>query len=268
MTSASGIREYLLTNSPWVDTDKTVDQVLFGDGDMPAAKVGVCWYPSMDTIVAANGAGCELVVTHEPLFWRHRPEEEHWWNREPGTTKYRYLQETGMVVLRAHDSWDQWPDIGIRDSWAAFLGFTNLTFALEKHPHVLGIYDVEPQPLRALAQHIADRVAELGEDSIRVMGDPDRIVSRPSLGVGCCCPSAEIVEAGSDVAIVCYDGASYWESRERLYEMGAAVIAVEHGTSEMPGIENLCAHLAEQFPDTEFQYFAEHPCPWTVTGKA
>ena len=72
MTSASHIREYLLANSPWIDTDKTVDQVLFGDGDESVAKVGVCWYPSMDTIVAANGAGCELVVTHEPLFWRHR----------------------------------------------------------------------------------------------------------------------------------------------------------------------------------------------------
>jgi hypothetical protein len=158
--------------------------------------------------------------------------------------------------------------MGIRDSWARFLGFENLTFTLEGHPHVLGIYDVEPQPLRVLAQHIADRVAVLGEDSVRVMGDPDCIVSRPSLGVGCCCPTAEIIDAGSDVAIVCYDGASYWESRERLYEMGAAVIALEHGTTEMPGIENLCRHLAERFPETEFQYFAEHPCPWTAVGNA
>ena len=66
---------------------------------------------------------------------------------------------------------------------------------------------------------------------------------------------------------MCYDGASYWESRERLHEMGAAVIVLEHGTTEMPGIENLCKHLAEQFSDVAFQYFAGHTCPWTLVGN-
>lgn len=45
---------------------------------------------------------------------------------EPGKTKREFLERTGMVVLRCHDAWDRWPGIGICDSWAGGLGFTDL----------------------------------------------------------------------------------------------------------------------------------------------
>jgi putative NIF3 family GTP cyclohydrolase 1 type 2 len=266
VTTANDIRQYLLTSSPWVNPDRTVDRIVFGDGDAPIEKAGVCWYPAIETLRAAHAAGCRLVVCHEPLFWRHIEPDDHWHHRPPGIAKRELLEGAGMVVLRAHDSWDQWPGIGIRDSWAAFLGFTDRVCVSEEVPNVLAAYEVPSQPLRSLAQHVADRVAVLGEDSVRVTGDPDRIVSRPSLGVGCFCPNGEMIEKGSDVLIMCYDGASYWESRERMHEMGAAVIVVEHGTSEMPGLENLCKHLVETFPGVAFEYFAEHVRPWTVAG--
>jgi putative NIF3 family GTP cyclohydrolase 1 type 2 len=84
------------------------------------------------------------------------------------------------------------------------------------------------------------------------------------LGVGCACPDQEMVEFGSDVLIVCFDGASYWSARARLAEMGVGVITVEHGTSEMWGMESLRDHLAEVFPEIDFVYLAEHPRTWTV----
>ena len=100
---------------------------------------------------------------------------------------------------------------------------------------------------------------------MRVMGDPKMLVSRPSLGVGCGGPDQDMVELGSDVLIVCYDGASYWRQRERFAELGVGVITVEHGTSEMWGLENLARHLAETFP-LKVHYLDQHPKPWTVMG--
>lgn len=264
------IHEHFSSNSPWLRPEPW-DCVRYGDPEKPVSKAAVCWYPALDTLRAAHAAGCDVVVTHEPLFW-YRPNVPDIWNywqeHEPGLSKKRFLDETGMAVVWEHDSWDQWPEIGIRDSWARYLGFDKRYCISEEQPAILATYEVSPQPLRKLAQHVADRVRRLGEDSVRVMGDPDRVVSRPSLGVGCGCPNAEMVAKGSDVLIMCYDGAVYWEARERLYEAGAAEIVVEHGTSEMPGIENMCQHLSEVFPQVEFQYFAEHPKPWTVMGQA
>ena len=263
MTTTLDIRHYLLSNSPWVNFENTVDTVKIGDPSKPVIRAGVCWYPAIDTIRAALADACDLLITHEPTFWEHAAPEQQWRTKAPGIAKRELLEKSGMVVLRVHDSWDNWPDIGIRDAWARGLGLTRRI----KEGSLLrwhALYEVEPQTLRQFARYVAARIAPLAEDAAQVMGDPDRIVSRPSLGVGCACPDAEMVEAGSDVCIVCYDGAGYWNVRERLVEMGAAVITVEHGTSEMWGLESLRDHLAQTFPNVEFRYYAEHPRTWTV----
>lgn len=266
MTTTLDIRHYLISNSPWIDEKTTVDTVKIGDPSRPVHKAGVCWYPALATVRAARDAGCDLLIVHEPTFWEHAAPEQQWRDKEPGTTKRRLLEEAGMVILRAHDTWDNWPELGIRDSWARGLGFTQRLHE-GSHRHYHGLYAIEPRTLREFARYVAERIRPLGEDSVQVMGDPDRIVSRPSLGVGCILPDAEMVELGSDVLLMCFDGASYWAHRERLYEMGAAIVTVEHGTTEMWGLESLCKHLAEVFPDIQFEYFAEHPRTWTVRAQ-
>lgn len=269
MPTTLDIRNYLLSNSPWVNPDRTVDTVKAGDPARPVYKAGVCWFACSDTIRQAHAAGFDLLICHEPVFWEHLAPESVWRKRDPGIEKQQLLDETGLVILRAHDSWDQWPEVGIRDSWAHFLGLSHRIYASEEtESHRFhAIYAIPKQSLRAFAQSLADRINALGEDSVQVMGDPERIVSRPALGVGCIGPDREIVARGADVLIVCYDGANYWSVRERLHEQGAAIITVEHGSSEMPGMENMCRHLAEVFPQVEFQYFTAHPRTWTVRGR-
>lgn len=266
MPTAREIQQYLLSNSPWVDPETTVDTVKAGDPDRHVATAGVCWFGDLGTMMAAHEAGCELLVVHEPIFWEHHRDEAHWRGKAPGITKQRFLDETGLVILRAHDSWDQWPDIGIRDAWAAGLGLIKRIKESEEH-RFHAMYEIAPQPLRQFAQYIAGRVASTGEDSVQVIGNPNRVVSRPALGVGCIGPDADMVAAGADVVIVCYDGAPYWAVWERLAELGAAVITVEHGTSEVWGLESLCRHLADVYPDVQWHYFAEHPRTWTVRAE-
>ncbi|HOZ49510.1 MAG TPA: Nif3-like dinuclear metal center hexameric protein [Candidatus Hydrogenedentes bacterium] len=267
MATTLDIREYLLENSPWVNPNATVDTIKIGDPARVVRRAGVCWYASIETIRAAHAAGCDLLICHEPTFWQHSAPEDRYRTTEPGRTKQRFLEETGMVVLRIHDTWDQWPGIGIRDSWAKWLALEKRIYA-STDTNYHAIYEIEPQRLVQFAAHVALLVQPLGEDSVRVMGDPNRLVSHPAIGVGCAGPDADMVEAGADVLIVCYDGAPYWAVRERLHEMGASLIVVEHGTSEIPGIRNLCEHLWTQFPDVRFLYFGEHPKPWTVSAGA
>jgi len=256
------LRDYLLARAPWVDRDNTVDTIKAGDPARDIGVVGVGWMSSIDDLRAAVEFGCDLFVTHEPTFWQHEAPEDRLRGVEPGLTKAALLAETGMVVLRCHDVWDGWPGIGIRDSWAAWLELGE-PVALPEHPwHA--VYAMDPKPLRDFAQHVAGKVASLGEDSVSVMGDPDHVVSNPAIGVGCGGPDKDCVDLGADVLIVCYDGASYWSTRERLAELGAAVIAVEHGTSEMPGLMNLAKYLDETFPELTVHYLDKHPRTWTA----
>jgi putative NIF3 family GTP cyclohydrolase 1 type 2 len=265
-TTTTDIRDYLLRNSPWVDPARTVDTVKAGDPDRPVRKAAVCWYPSVSDIRAAIAGGCDLLVTHEPTFWEHAAPEQQWRDRGPGREKSRLLRESGLVVLRAHDTWDNWPEIGIRDAWARYLGLDKRAAeGSDKRWHAA--YDIPETTLRDFAQRVADRIRPLGEESVQVIGDPRMKVRRPGLGVGCVVPDQEMVEKGADALIMCYDGASYWSCRERLAEMGVGIITVEHGSSEIPGLRALRDHLAATFAGVEFIFLCEHPKTWTVMGR-
>ena len=260
------IREYLLSHSPWVNREKTVDTIKFGDPEKVVKKAAVCWYASIETLRKAKEEGCDLVITHEPTFWEHAAPEQTWRTKGPGIAKRELLEQSGMTVLRAHDSWDQWPEVGIRDSWAAFLGLGKRVYE-SKQNRYFGVYEVPEQSLHKFARYMANRIHPLGEDSVQVIGAPKRRIAKVAIGVGCATPEEECIQAGADVIICCYDGAGYWNMRERLHESGAAVITLEHGSTEMPGLENLAKHLREIFPQVEFVYLAEHPRTWTVKGR-
>jgi putative NIF3 family GTP cyclohydrolase 1 type 2 len=262
-TTTYDIQKYLISNSPWVDPKTTVDTVKSGDPTRPVYKAGVCWMASIWDIKAAHRSGCDLLVTHEPPFWYHSQDEIPQRTEEPGITKNTYLQQTGLVVLRAHDSWDNWPEIGIRDSWAKALGLTKRVREGTELRYT-ALYEIPETTLGKFARRVAASIGRYGEDGVQVIGDPNLKVRHPAIGTGCAVPDREMVEFGADCLVVCYDGAWYWATRERMAEMGVGIICVEHGTSELPGIENLRTHLAEKFPDVEFVYFSEHPRTYVV----
>jgi len=208
--------QHMIGDSPWVDPENTVDTIKAGDGEKEIHTVAVCWYPSLETLRAAIELGCDLLVTHEPTWWDHHDRPGGWRERGPGLEKTKLLQDSGMVVARLHDTWDNWPVHGIRDSLAKGLGFTRFVGEDETRWHAT--YEVEPQSLRDFARTVAQKVAPLGEDAVQVVGDPEMIVQHPSIGVGCGGPGEDMIDIGSDVLIMCFDGASYWSQRERFAE--------------------------------------------------
>ena len=121
-------------------------------------------------------------------------------------------------------------------------------------------------PLRDFARRVAGKVAPLGEDAVQVIGDPHMVVCRPSIGVGCGGPAEDMIELGSDVLIVCFDGASYWSERERFAEQGVGVITLEHGTTEMWGIESLARYIGDTWPDLGVHYLDGHWRAWHVVA--
>ena len=87
-------------------------------------------------------------------------------------------------------------------------------------------------------------------------------VKYPSLGVGCLGPNEDMIELGSDVLILCFDGALYWRDRDRFAEQGVGVITLEHGTTEMWGIESLANYIQETWSGLEVIYLNNHWKTW------
>ena len=220
--NTNDILEYMISRSPWVNPETTVDNVKSGDGNKTIKKVGVCWYPSIKSIQSAINDRCDLLITHEPTWWDHFDKPGGWRQKGLGLDKFIAEDET-----RWH-----------------------------------GMYEIPEQTLSSFARQVAERVSSLGQDAVQVIGDPEMIVKHPSIGVGCGGPNEDMIELGSDVLIMCFDGASYWKERDRFAEQGVGVITLEHGTTEMWGMESLAKYIQETWSELDIIYLSNHWKAW------
>ena len=63
---------------------------------------------------------------------------------------------------------------------------------------------------------------------------------------------------------MCFDGAAYWRVRDRFAEQGVGVIALEHGTTEMWGMESLAKYVQSTWPELVVHYLDNHWKAWHV----
>jgi putative NIF3 family GTP cyclohydrolase 1 type 2 len=234
------IREHFLSRADWVDRNSTVDRVIVGDPEKEVARCLVTWMPSLRAVRTAVERGADLLLCHEPTFWNHRDDSPR--KDARAAEKLRIIEEHGLAVLRIHDCWDRWPDIGIPWAWGRFLG-------LKGKPAEIGAngyqhrYDIKPVHLDAFAGRVAKKCAEIGEPMVQVTGSPSQTVSKIGIGTGCGCNIDAYLSLGCDCSIVCDDGSCYWGGIQMSEDIGHAVIRVNHGTSEEPGMVTLTSYI-------------------------
>jgi putative NIF3 family GTP cyclohydrolase 1 type 2 len=207
--------------------------------------------PTFSTLERARELGCNLFVTHEPLYVSDPDETRLVGPDDPWVRKKSWLKETGIVVYRCHDFWDDYPAIGIHGAWAKWLGFTGPPLFDEKFYEVHG---VEGLTLGALAKIILERVKPLGQEAVHVIGDPERNVSMVALGTGAITNYRRMHALGADVLLLTDDGTRLWESAQWAQDGGASLILVNHATSEEPGMISLAVYLRGVFPGTQVEH--------------
>ena len=249
---ASDILEHFLSLADWVDRDTTVDRVIAGDPDADVDRCLVTWMPSLKALRCMADRDIRLLICHEPTFWNHADDRPG--TDDPGShEKSAYIQDHGIVIVRNHDCWDRWPDVGIPWAWADFLGLGNRpkTVSPGGWQHR---YDIEPAPLETFARRVAQRCEKLGEPLVQVTGDRSQPVSRIGIGTGCACDIPAYQQMDCDCSIVCDDGSCYWAGIQRADDSAHPVIRVNHGTSEEPGMVSMTKYINDHLEGLQ----AEH----------
>jgi putative NIF3 family GTP cyclohydrolase 1 type 2 len=238
-----------MSRAPWIDKARTTDRVIFGDPERDVDRCLVTWVANNRALRAAVERGFPLVISHESTFWDLFDElpADGPAGDPVGQAKKKFLLEHDLVVLRNHNAWDRWPEVGIPWAWARFLGLGAKPAAVGAHGYQLR-YDIEPAPLDDFARRVAARCRELGEPSVQVIGDGSRPVSRIGIGTGCGCSIPAYLEMGCDCSIVCDDGSCYWSNIQWAEDLGHPVIRVNHGTSEEPGMITLTQYINANLP--------------------
>jgi putative NIF3 family GTP cyclohydrolase 1 type 2 len=222
----------------------------------------------MKNLKKAQKRGHNLFITHEPLYLAeknkfgvviggsaHKFDEqiEAKYYLEEGDCwlkKKEWLDSTGMVIMRCHDFWDDFPKIGIHGSWAKWLGFTEKPIEQIKFYEV---HDLGSLTLKDLLKRIQPKLKELGQPVFQFIGDLEQLVHKIGLGTGAITDYRIMLQMGADVLLLTDDGTRLWESGQFAHDSKIPIIIVNHAVAEEPGIRALTNYLRLNFPDLEIE---------------
>lgn len=255
--TARQLRDFLKgLDGGWVDWSNTVDTFKAGDPDTEIRGIAVAWMAYTWALKRAHELDCNVFITHEPTFYSHRDDDDRVDRFDGVRAKRQWIEESGIVILRCHDLWDQFPDIGIPDSWATTLGFP-------KANQVAGsgyyrVFDATGQTAASLAETVAKRTRAFGQSAVQLIGQPSKPVTRVAIGTGAITPFAHFVEEyGVDAAICTDDGFSYWRDGGLAIDLEIPVIVVNHAVAELHGMRLLADYLNDSLPAIPVRYISE-----------
>jgi putative NIF3 family GTP cyclohydrolase 1 type 2 len=261
---AIDLQEYLRSlDGGWINQDQTVDTFKSGDPQAEVQGIAVGWMSYTWALKKAVESGCNVFVTHEPTYYNHFDNDAQVFDLPGVNEKRQFIEENGLVILRCHDLWDRFPQVGIPDSWAELL---------ELGPAVDGkgyfrVYEVNGHTAVSLAKWVAKRTMGFGQEAVELIGPADRPVKRVSIGTGAIVRYLDMIsEYEVDLAIATDDGINQWRDGAYAIDMGVPLIVVNHAVSEEAGLMNLARHLQQKFPAIPVQHIPQR-CMYRLVGS-
>jgi putative NIF3 family GTP cyclohydrolase 1 type 2 len=245
---------------PW--REKTVDGFKAGDPAAALTGVAVTVAARLENLKRAASAGCNLVVTQEPVFYGA--------NDEPGNraadpvflAKKAYIEERKLVVWRFADHWAaRQPDPRVAAlaqalSWPEASNTGN------------GVYKIPETTLSGLMGHVRSRLAIRG--GLRSVGQPGMRVRSVLVSPGTTdLPTTVARIAGADVVLA--GEPREWEVVPYLLdarENGAAkaLISIGRIVSEEPGMRACASWIRTLAPGLRVEALPVGDPYWTAAS--
>jgi len=252
--TAGDVVERIKTNLgvPW--RGGPTDTFKAGGVETVVTGIGTSVMTTFDVLKRAVAAGTNMVLTHEPTFWRGNDDVQGFSGNAVYEDKLRFIRDHDMAIWRFHDHLHaRQPDmtaVGLAEAigWGEYLSRD------ERRVYVLP----RPVRLRDLAKDIEQRLHLRG---LRVIGDPEMLVSRGALMQGAAPFHAATVLPNVDVIVA--GEQREWEGVEYAFDANTAgqakgMILIGHWVSEDQGMR-LCADWLKTF-------ISEVPVAWIPAG--
>ncbi len=253
--TAGQVHDYLRSlDGGWVQWEKTVDSFKAGTPDAVVKGIAVAWIPYNQALRRALELGCNLFVTHEPTYYNHRDNDPEIF-RFPGVkAKREFIEKNNLVIIRCHDVWDQYPEIGIPSGWGKLL---DLGKPIDGTGYYY-VYDGKGRTSGALARQIAARTAGLAQPGVQLIGPEDKPVRRIALGTGAITPMFHFIEKlAADMAICTDDGFGYSRDGAFAIDAGFPVAVVNHPVAEEYSMKLLADLLSKKYPQLPVHHIPE-----------
>jgi len=229
----------------------------FGDPTQQLTGIGVAWMATIEVIREASERGLNCLIVHEDLFFPPgyaRAELEPHLSNPVNLARLRALTQTGVCVFRAHSSIDR---LCVLDDFRRALGLPEPVIA----ERMQRICEIQPMTAGDLASQVKER---LRLESVRFVGDPERLVRRVGLpwgGLGLSINAgyvSECMQLGAEILVA---GEVDDYTMRAAVDVGVPIIETSHAESENIGLAHFVELLQDAFPGTP-ACFLECRRPW------
>lgn len=259
LTAAQAI-ERIQHHYPAPLPSNTVDTVKAGDPSTVVTGIAVTFLDTMGVLREAARRGENLVITHEPTFYNHLDDTAFFTNDPVYREKLTFIQQHHMVVYRLHDGIHSVTPDPIATALIEALGWKNYTEA--SNPFRATI------PKTTLAKLSVELAKKLDARSVRVVGDPDLVVTRAAILPGASGLQKHVLALRSDdVEVLIVGEAAEWETVEYVRDASVqgrhkAMIVLGHEVSEEPGMKKCAEDLRGLFPNVQVSHIPARQPFW------
>ncbi len=213
-----------------------------------------------DVIQEAVSIGCQLLLSHHPMFMRGVFELS-----EQGVkgANAALAMRNQLAVFAAHTNAD-FQEGGVTQSLATRLGLANLVPLASANNHVV-VGEVPSQTLLDFSRRAAKLLPAVAQ-GLKVAGDPNREIKRVAVLAGSGDGYLNAV-SGTDVDLYItsdlrHHPAQDFAEQSKLAQ-GPALMDIAHWAAEWVWLDNAKAHLDSLIPDVEFVVSEINTDPWT-----
>ena len=241
--------------------------LLVGDPTAEVTGVVTCWSPTLAVLQEAAEGGANLILGHEPLTYQvcgRDPEANLKWYEErhptakaPNQKRLSFVFAKGLTVYRYHSNWDWAPRYGMVDRLADILELGTSCGG----DRVAPVYVIRPTTVLELAERAQGK---LGTGPLRLIGEPDRLVTRVALCQGGFGQIFTVPEVAADAgAEFVFFGEMLDYTIRYCVEADLAAVELGHFASEQPGMVGMAEFLRERLPDSLPVRCLSSGEPWT-----
>ena len=227
---------------PW--SSVTVDTFKSGNPQDAVTGIVTCMFADMKVLRKATADKCNLIITHEPVFYNHLDETKDLENDPVYQAKIKFINDNKLIIFRFHDHIHRMKPDGIYAGMIEKLGWQkNMADSSMIH------FKFAPQKLSAFIGRLKSTYSG---NSFRVIGNPDMSVTDVALAVGAPGSAAHLqLLQDKNTQLLIAGEAPEWETYQYVYDArlqgkNKAVIFLGHALSEEAGM-NYCTRWLKGF---------------------
>jgi len=242
--SAEQLIEIIIEKTGADEVINTVDVIKEGNPHTKVKGIVTCMFATMDILQKAVEKNCNLIITHEPLYYNHLDASEQFENDPVYLEKKKFINDNGLVVWRFHDYIHRMKPDGIISGMAEKLGW-------EKNQNKDNPYKFA-FPKMTLVDLLKGMKDTFPENGFHVVGDSTIHVSNVVMVPGA---SGTMAQRGQlrlpDVDVVIAGEVPQWETYEYVRDavsqgIQKAIVFIGHIDSEESGMK-FCADWLSEF---------------------